>query len=129
MLELEPPVFGWVKIEPELLELLELLEPALLLLELLLELLEFAPDDPLDDEPSPAPALAVIAAVCVNPHIPAKTPIVAAAMPARSPRLAASRDAGGRRATPAKIVCGAATWRPAVARVISPRGSPTQLNT
>jgi hypothetical protein len=111
VLELEPPIFGWVKIEPELLELpdpllLELLEPALLLLELLLE---FAPDDPLDDEPSLVTALAVVAAVCVNPHIPAKTPIVAAAMPARSPRRAASRDAEGRRAPLAETVWGAAT--------------------
>lgn len=127
MLELEPLGFGSVKIEPELLELpdtplLELLEPALLLeSSALLEAL-------LDDEPLVTED-AVVAAVWVSPHIPAKRPMVAAATPTRRLRRAAIRAAGGRRAPPAATACGCATRRPAVASVTSPCGCATQLST
>ena len=125
MLELEPPKLGEVKIEPEL---LELLDPSLVeLLELPLELeLELE----LDEEPLEFTALAVADEMCVSPHIPAKTPIVAAATPARRPRRATNRAAAvGRRAPPVEATCGAATRRPAVASVRSPSGSATQLRT
>ena len=133
MLELEPPRLGEVKIEPELLELLELPElPELL--ELLdpssVELLELPLELELDEEPLEFTALAVADEMCVSPHIPAKTPIVAAATPARRPRRAANRAAPvGRRAPPVEAACGAATRRPAVASVRSPSGSATQLRT
>lgn len=131
MLELEPPLLGCVVIEPELLELPDplLVEPfELLELPELLELLEPALDAPLDedddedDEPLLLTEAAVVAPVCVSPHAPRKRPMVAAATPARSPRRAASRDAGERRASPAAMGRGAATCRPAVASVTSPSG-------
>lgn len=107
--------------------LVALLEPALELLELL-ELVFDAPPE-LEDELLDVTELAVAEALCVSPHAPKKTPIVAAATPARRFLRAASRAAAGRRAPPAEIGRGAATCRPAVASVTSPCGSATQLST
>lgn len=99
-----------VKIEPELLELPEPLDVPLLEPLELLELLELLPLDVLlDDELVALTDAGVAPAVCVSPHVPAKTPMVAAATPARSVRLAAIRAAGARRAPPAEAACAAAT--------------------
>lgn len=129
MLELGPPALGCVVIEPELLELPELpelLEPLPVEPLELLEPLEL--EESLDDE-SPLVVVGVAVAVaCVSPQAPRKTPIAAAATPARSPCRAERRAAGGRR-TPAEIARAGATCRPAVASVISPSGSATQLST
>lgn len=131
MLELEPPRLGPEKIDPELpellepLELLELLEPLSLELAPLLELLE---PELLPDVPLLVVVLAVEEDACVKPHMPRKTPIVAAAAPTRSVFRAERRAAGDRRVVPAAARAGAICL-PAVARVMSLRGWATQLST
>ena len=109
---------------PELPELLAPLSVELLELPELLEL-----EESLDDEPLLVVVGVAVAVACVSPHAPRKTPIAAAATPARNPRRAAYRATGGRLAPPAEIARAGATCRPAVASVMSPSGSATQLST
>lgn len=138
MLELEPPGFGSVKIEPALFELPDppltalpepaLLEPLLPLLLPLLEPLEPLVAAPLDDDPAVV-GVGAVAALCVSPQALAKMPIAAVATATRRPRRAARRAAGGCAFPPAENDRAGVTCRPAVASVTSPSGSATQLST
>jgi len=123
VLELESPALGCEKMDPELPDPLlaplsvELLEPVPLL-----ELPELLEDVPLD-------VLATVVEEWVSPHMPRKTPIVAAATPSRSRRRAVGRAAGERTAASTRVARAVAICRPAVARVMSPCGLATQLST